>query len=156
MRPEDRAAPFDDLVEPGVDLPFDAELESLHDALSTAGEHARRVLYGRTQPTRLFTNQLRAHLLGVANGGATAPPAEAAIRPAMTSTVHARAGTGDRPPAGRATSPGGRAPDGGGRHTTRPSLTVPPRTLLALLAIASMAGVLMLGALGGTFGPALP
>jgi hypothetical protein len=38
----------------------------------------------------------------------------------------------------------------------RPSFAVPLRTVLAMLAVAGMTAVLALGALSGTFGPALP
>lgn len=167
MRPDDRPAAFHDHTESGMDLPFDADLESVHGELAAAGRHARRMLYGRTQPTRLFSNQLRAHLLG----GASNPAA--ASRPASTTAVGAgstvRAGAAPRATAadpggavgGRADATDERAP---GPHEHREGWTVPaltppaltPRSILALLAIVSMAGVLALGALSGTFGPPLP
>jgi hypothetical protein len=159
MRPDDRQSAFDDLADPGMDLPFDADLESLHAELAAAGQHARRVLYGRTQPTRLFSNQLRAHLLGEM----AAPPGP------MTTATGAAAGTAalelgpQRAHQGRPMGTAGAAAAdpseivGHDMSRQRPSLALPePRTLLALLAIAGMAAVLALGAVSGTFGPPLP
>jgi hypothetical protein len=150
MRPDDRASALDDLVEPGMDLPFDAELESLHDDLAAAGQHARRMLYGRTQFTRLFSNQLRAHLLGAGSAPGTlptgaAPAASGELRGSGGADAHGRHGTREEP-----------APIGRAAHLSGFSLSVPPRTLLAVLTIAGMAAVLALGALSGTFGPPLP
>ena len=162
MRPDDRMSAFDDPADPGMDLPFDADLESLHAELAAAGQHARRVLYGRTQPTRLFSNQLRAHLLGeiaapagpmTTAGGARAGAAALELGPQR---VHEDRADEVRPShVGSAAETLAGQPRGGDRH--RPSLALPePRTLLALLAIAGMAAVLALGAVSGTFGPPLP
>jgi len=152
MRPDDPGSAFDDLIQPGIDLPFDADLESLHGELTAAGQHARRMLYGRTQPTRLFSNQLRAHLLG-----ATIAPAASARGGLWTSaTIAPQAADRDRAIGRPASSFEETAPAQPGRWRTRPTLSVAPRTMWALLAIAGMAGVLALGALGGTFGPPLP
>jgi hypothetical protein len=68
MRPDDMrrgdARPgFDDLMDAGMDLPFDADLEVLDQELEAAGQQARRMLFGRSHPTRVFSNQLRAWLL---------------------------------------------------------------------------------------------
>jgi hypothetical protein len=64
MRPDDPVPGFDDLMDAGMDLPFDAVLERLDADLEEAGEQARRMLYGRSHPTRVFAYQLRARLLG--------------------------------------------------------------------------------------------
>ena len=63
MRPDDAQPGFDDLMDAGMDLPFDADLELLDRELEEAGQQARRMFYGRSQPTRVFSNQLRAWLL---------------------------------------------------------------------------------------------
>lgn len=62
MRPDDR--PFDDLLDGGMDLPFDADLDALNAELDEAGRHARRSLHGKSQPTRVFGSALRAQLVG--------------------------------------------------------------------------------------------
>ena len=147
MRPDDGRSAFDELMDPGMDLPFDAALESLDDELTAAGQHARRMLYGRTQPTRLFSNQLRAHLLGATAVGA---PAQGTIDAVPAPTPATAAG----PRASSATAMA--VPDRREAQVARPSLAVPMRTLLAMLAVAGMTAVLALGALSGTFGPALP
>ena len=63
MRPDDPRPGFDDLMDAGMDLPFDADLEVLDQELEEAGQQARRMLYGRSHPTRVFSNQLRTWLL---------------------------------------------------------------------------------------------
>lgn len=63
MRPDDSRPGFDDLMDAGMDLPFDADLEALDQELDEAGRQARRMLYGRSHPTRVFSIQLRAWLL---------------------------------------------------------------------------------------------
>ena len=146
MRPDDRRSAFDELMDPGMDLPFDAALESLDDELAAAGQHARRMLYGRTQPTRLFSNQLRAHLLGT-TPVATAAAGPIDVAPAPVDEPIRRAAP---------SSPSSAVSDRGGSQRGRPSFAVPLRTLLAMLAVAGMTAVLALGALSGTFGPALP
>ena len=156
MRPDDRPSAFDDLAEPGVDLPFDADLESLHEELAAAGQHARRVLSGRTQPTRLFSNQLRAHLLGAAAGASGGATSGLTITTSAATSMEPASVRVDRPIGESATSLREHAPVEAGQRGPRLPFTLAPRTLLALLAIASMAGVLVLGALGGTFGPPLP
>jgi hypothetical protein len=146
MRPDDQRSAFDELMDPGLDLPFDAALESLDDELAAAGRHARRMLYGRTQPTRLFSNQLRAHLLGtplVAN--ATPGVMDVAPAPVRAPALGLRDAPGPEPVSGRGQS-----------RRSRPSFAVPLRTFLAMLAVAGMTAVLALGALSGTFGPPLP
>ena len=147
MRPDDRRSAFDELMDPGMDLPFDAALESLDDELTAAGQHARRMLYGRTQPTRLFTNQLRAHLLDSSGGAAAAPGAHAMVPgPADAPARQTRLASGPAPALA----------EHGDANDRRPMPALPMRTLLAMLAVAGMAAVLGLGALSGSFGPALP
>jgi hypothetical protein len=63
MRPDDPRQGFDDLMDAGMDLPFDSDLEVLDQELEEAGQQARRMLYGRSHPTRVFSIQLRAWLL---------------------------------------------------------------------------------------------
>lgn len=130
-------------------LPVDADLEALDAELTAAGAHARRMLYGRSQPTRVFTNQLRARLLGrlepqTAPSGASEPmrpPAgEREMRPPAQMPL-----SGD-PPAGGASD----------RAATTLASPVSLRAVLALLTIVGMAAVLALGAFSGSFGPPLP
>jgi hypothetical protein len=63
MRPDDPRQGFDDLMDAGMDLPFDADLEVLDQELQEAGQQARRMFYGGSHPTRVFSIQLRAWLL---------------------------------------------------------------------------------------------
>ncbi|MGH2897745.1 MAG: hypothetical protein ACRDMZ_03660, partial [Solirubrobacteraceae bacterium] len=44
--------------------PLDADLLPLDEELAAAGAHARRMLHGRTQPTRVFSAELRDRLIG--------------------------------------------------------------------------------------------
>jgi hypothetical protein len=74
MRPDDPRPRFDDLGDAGTDPPFDADLEALDRELEEAGQQARRMLFGRSHPTRVFSNQLRAWLLDTAE-----PPAEGTL-----------------------------------------------------------------------------
>jgi hypothetical protein len=147
MRPDDRAPAFGELADSSLDLPFDADLESLDRELAAAGEHARRTLYGRSQPTRLFSNALRGRLLGAVEAPiATRGTAETGSRaPEMEGEVRAQAWTGRSP---RRATPTGEADE--------PAATASPRAILALLVIVSMAAVLGVVALGTSLGPALP
>ena len=83
MRPDDpRPDPrpgFDDLMDAGIDLPFDADLEVLDQELEEAGQQARRMLYGRSHPTRVFSN--RAPRLAAPHGGRAARRGDAALAP---------------------------------------------------------------------------
>lgn len=72
MRPDDHQPGSDERIDAGMDLPFDADLEVLDRDLAEAGQQARRMLYGRSQPTRVFSNQLRSWLLNPS----AVPPAE--------------------------------------------------------------------------------
>ena len=75
MRPDDPRPGFDDLMDAGMDLPFDAGLEVLDRELEEAGQQARRMLYGRSHPTRVFSNQLRGWLLDTT----AVPPADGTL-----------------------------------------------------------------------------
>ena len=44
---------------PETTRPLDVDLEAVDADLQAAGEQARRMLQGQTQPTRFFANQLR-------------------------------------------------------------------------------------------------
>ncbi len=147
MSPERPRPAADDREEPSLDLPFDADLETLDEELSAAGDQARRMLYGRSQPTRLFSNELRARLLGLAElpagaQGHTVPLQVAAefepqIRPPLV--------VPDEPSRSRSEA------------VARPLASeVSLRVILAMLTIASMVVLLAAGSLAGTFGPALP
>jgi hypothetical protein len=148
MPPEARRPGFDDLLDSGMDMPFDADLESLDLELAAAGAQARRMLFGRSQPTRVFSNQLRGRLLETfeprdtgsvlgelaIQGGAAR---EIQVRPSdlISSDTVAAASNRDEP------------------IQADPATL---RTVLALLAIAGMAVLLAMGALGGSFGSPLP
>jgi hypothetical protein len=147
MPPEQRHPGFDELMDSGMDLPFDADLESLDLELATAGVQARRMLFGRSQPTRVFSNQLRARLLETfeprdttSDSGEVIPRSgtpEIQVRPSGLSSTDAAAAAPRRDAAG-------------------PADPATLRTALALLAIAGMAVLLAVGALGGSFGSPLP
>jgi hypothetical protein len=64
MRPDDRLPPVYGGAPPELDLALDAGLEALDAELAAAGAQARRALHGRTQPTRVYSVDLRAWLLG--------------------------------------------------------------------------------------------
>jgi hypothetical protein len=132
--------------EPSLDLPFDADLESLDEELSAAGDQARRMLYGRSQPTRLFSNALRARLLGAAEAPAAAP------RPGVALPVAAEFEVGVRPPTVVQGEPSRSRAVPADPGASEVSL----RLILAMLTIASMVVLLAVGSLAGTFGPALP
>jgi len=148
MPPDDRRPGFDDLMDSGMDLPFDADLEALDVELAAAGAQARRMLFGRSQPTRLFTNQLRGRLLETseprdtpsAQGGPAIQRGanrEIQIRPSVLTSNDATAA----------------AP---GRSAVAQADPATLRAVLALLAIAGMGVLLAVGALGGSFGSPLP
>ncbi len=63
MRPDDRLPPAYEVASTELDGGFDAGLEALEAELAAAGAHARRALQGRTQPTRVYSLNLRAWLL---------------------------------------------------------------------------------------------
>ena len=148
MPPEARGAGFDDLMDSGMDLPFDADLESLDLELAAAGAQARRMLYGRSQPTRVFSNQLRARLLESFEPRDPMPElGELAIQDGASRMIQVRSSdliTSDA----SAAAPSRRAADPADPSTLR--------TVLALLAIAGMAVLLAASAIGGSFGSPLP
>lgn len=63
MRPDDRLPPAYEVASTEMDVAFDAGLEALDVELAAAGAQARRALHGRTQPTRVYSVDLRAWLL---------------------------------------------------------------------------------------------
>ncbi len=74
MRPDDRLPSRDEASISGPDLASDPYLERLVAELAAAGTQARRALDGRTQPTRVFSVNVRAWLL--ARLGAAGAPHE--------------------------------------------------------------------------------
>ena len=149
MRPDDPRPAFDDLMDPGMDLPFDADLESLDEELSVAGDQARRMLYGRMHPTRVFSNQLRARLLGQV----ALPAASGTAAGDVALPLGPDRGSRLRPPAtpGEAWAPTALAP-----RIARRTPTILPRARWSVLAAASLAGVLVAGALGANLDWLLP
>ena len=148
MPPDVRRPGFDDLMDPGMDLPFDADLESLDAELAAAGAHARRTLFGRSQPTRVFSNQLRGRLLETLEPRDTTPASgDPAIHRGATREVQVRS-SGLTSNDASAAAPGRQAAGAADPATLR--------TILALLAIAGMGVLLGVGALGGSFGSSLP
>lgn len=149
MPPEARRPGFDDLLDSGMDLPFDADLESLDLELAGAGAHARRMLFGRSQPTRVFSNQLRGRLLETFEPHDLASSTgEPAIQRGATREIQARPKAMTSNEATAAASPV--------HHAASPADPATLRTVLALLAIAGMGVLLAVGALGGSFGSSLP
>ena len=138
MRPDDRL-PFDDLLDGGMDLPFDAELEALNAELDEAGRHARRSLHGQTQPTRVFGSTLRAKLIGavavpaVVDAGALLP--RSSVRSPRTRL--------DLVAAGETWAPVPLSP-----HIANRTPQVMPRARWALLAAATLTSVIVAGTLG--------
>lgn len=148
MQPDAPRAGFDELMDSGMDLPFDADLESLDAELAAAGAQARRMLFGRSQPTRVFSNQLRSRLLEAFEPAATpSPMGELAIQRGPAREIEVR-------PSVLASSDASAAAPG--RHGATSADPVTIRSILALLAIAGMAVLLAVGALGGSFGSPLP
>jgi hypothetical protein len=144
MRPEDRRVGFDDLMDAGMDLPFDADLESLDQELADSGEHARRMLYGKTQPTRVFTNELRTRLVGAMSG----PVAMAVATPiAVPILAPAGAGAADGGEVAMPLVSGETRPATAGGTVTHPA-GIPMRVVLAML---TAVGLLIVAALGGSF-----
>jgi hypothetical protein len=144
MRPEDRRAGMAGSSGEGGDvyeLPLDADLASLDAELGAAGTQARRALYGRTQPTRVFASGLRDRLLGTVATPVAAPtsPDTALLRDSTR---------GSRLRAGLATPGEAWAPVPLEPRLARRTPTVLPRARWALLAAAGLTGVLVFGALG--------
>lgn len=147
MRPDDvLRGPGEDVSD--VVVPIDADLQALDEELDTAGIQAQRTLHGRTQPTRYFSVDLRARLLGTYSAAAGAPAAVDFLVP----PGQAR-GSRLRPEleAGEAWSPTPLVP-----RIARRTPTVLPRARWAMLAAAALAGVLVAGALGARLDWLLP
>jgi hypothetical protein len=147
MPPDDRRPGFDDLMDSGMDLPFDADLESLDMELAAAGAQARRMLFGRSQPTRVFSNQLRGRLLETFAPRDTTSSLGEPIQRAANREIEIR------PSVLISNDTTAAAPRG---NAAAPADQATLRTVLALLAIAGMAVLLAVGALGGSFGSPLP
>jgi hypothetical protein len=131
----------------GMDLPFDAELESLDAELAAAGAQARRMLFGRSQPTRLFSNQLRGRLLETFEPGDTASAlGELAMERGSTREIEIRPSVLISSDATVAVP---------SRHEPGQADQATLRTALALLTIVGMAVLLAVGAIGGSFGSPL-
>jgi hypothetical protein len=149
MRPDDRGPGFDEPVDGGLDLPFDADLEALHAELDAAGTQARGALHGRTQPTRVFGNDLRARLVG-----SFAAPAAPALGPDVAlPRPHPR---GDRLRPELVTPGETWAPTPLEPRIVRRTPTVMPRARWALAAAATLVVVVVAGALGARFDWLIP
>jgi hypothetical protein len=115
-------------------MPLDADLQGLHAELEAAGAQARRALHGRTQPTRVFSNDLRARLLAAAMPAPTLAIDGPAIFGAAPASEPDRGLEAPSPAAG-----------GTGRGSTREaSGGMPPRTRRSLFAVGLI--TLVLGA----------
>jgi len=148
MPPEERRPGFDELMDSGMDLPFDADLESLDLELAAGGAQARRMLFGRSQPTRVFSNQLRGRLLETfEQRDAASALGEVAIQRGASREIQIR-------PSGLISSDA--ATSAPKRHEPGQADPAALRAGLALLAIVGMAVLLAWGALGGSFGSPLP
>ena len=139
MRPDDvLRGPGDDMSD--MALPIDADLQSLDAELDAAGVQARDLLYGRSQPTRYFSVDLRSRLVGAYAAQAAAPAALDVLVPLDRSR-----GSRLRPEleAGETWAPTPLAP-----RITRRTPTVLPRARWAIFAAAALTGVLVAGAMG--------
>jgi hypothetical protein len=128
----------------GLDLPFDADLEALDAELDAAGTQARRALHGRTQPTRVFGNDLRARLLG-----SLVAPSAPALGPDVALPRQLPRGDRLRPELvtpGEAWAPTPLEP-----RIARRTPTVLPRTRWAFAAAATLTVAVVAGALGARF-----
>jgi hypothetical protein len=146
MRPEDRRAslgwtPVGE--DTPLDVPLEAGLTTIDAELESAGAQARRALHGRTQPTRLFSNDLRDRLLGTtAAPVATWAAAEAALPRDVPWGSRIRTG----PTSGETWAPTPLQP-----RLARRTPTVRPRARWAVLAAAALTTVVVFGALGARF-----
>ncbi len=144
MRPDDHV-PKLDALDGGIELPIDADLEALDEELGAAGASARRSLHGSTQPTRVFSVDLRARLLGT-----IATPAAAGL---LGTDVLLRRGqergSRIRP---ELDAPGETwAPTPLEPQLARRTPTVLPRARWSMLAAAMLTLVFVAGALGARF-----
>ena len=149
MRPDDRF-PTDDMMHTGMELPFDADLEALDAELDAAGVNARRSLHGRSQPTRVYSANLRASLVaGLAEPAFADGPGPDAALP----RGHER-GSRVRPElvtAGETWAPTPLAP-----QIARRTPTVLPRARWSMLAAAMLTLVVVAGSLGAGLDWLLP
>src|SRR5215831_17274347 len=139
MRPDDVLhGPSDEIG--NMALPIDTDLQALDAELDAAGIQARGMLHGRSQPTRYFSVDLRSRLTGAYAADAAAP----IVLDALAPTTRPR-GSRIRPEleAGQTWAPTPLAP-----RIARRTPTILPRARWALLAAASITGVLVAGALG--------
>ena len=149
MRRDDRWVPIDGGDAP-ASVPFDADLEALDAELDAAGAQARRALHGKSQPTRVFSNDLRARLVGAFPGAAV----DAVGTGAAALGGAAARGSRIRPgldAAGETWAPVPLEP-----HIARRTPTVLPRARWAMLAAASLTAVIVAGALGARLDWLLP
>ena len=157
MRPEDRRA--DMLASLGGSEPMpplDLDLTGLDAELGEAGAQASRSLRGRTQPTRVFSNQLRSRMVGAYAAGASAAAGGAAAGRAAPGAAEAGPlappRSAHRPSrnraaleeAGEAWAPIPLEP----RVARRTPASVMPRARWSLLAAAALTGVVAVGAIG--------
>ncbi|HUG30718.1 MAG TPA: hypothetical protein VMQ65_09445 [Candidatus Limnocylindria bacterium] len=150
MRPEDRRA--DMLGSLGGDdqmPPLDMDLTGLDAELNEAGAQASRSLHGRTQPTRVFSSQLRSRMVGAyaastsgAASGAAARIAGAATPPRSAPRPSRNRVVLEEP--GEAWAPMPVDP----RIARRTPASVMPRARWSLLAAAALTGVVAVGAIG--------
>jgi hypothetical protein len=157
MRPDDRY-PTEALE--GMEIPLDTDLHALDDELLSAGAQARRQLHGSTQPTRLYTVDLRARLMGAFAAGMPAAGVTAAgsSPSAVASDVLLPRGQerslrtrADLVMPGESWVPTPLEP-----RIARRTPTILPRARWSLLAAASLTAVLVAGALGARFDWLLP
>jgi len=144
MRPDDvLRGPGEDMD--GTTMPIDADLQALDAELDTAGIQARQMLYGRSQPTRYFSVDLRSRLVGGYAAGMAAPAALDVMVPAGQMR-----GSRLRPEleAGESWAPTPLAP----RIARRPPPATMPRARWATFAAAALTLAVAVGALGAGLG----
>ena len=140
MRPDDVGVGIQESTD-GDDFPIAADLRPLDAELEESGVRARRMLYGRTQPTNYFAMGLRARLLGAYSGEEPAASATLDVTVARSQAPEPRSYI---EPSRRETTPITQA---------MPRLMLPAPSMLvgarlALLAAAVATGLLIAGALG--------
>jgi hypothetical protein len=147
MRPDDVMAPGESISDAA--LPIDTDLQALDAELDEAGVQARRMLHGRSQPTRYFAVDLRARLASAyGTAEAAAPLALDVLAPAGQSR-----GSRLRPEivGGETWAPTPLAP-----RIVRRTPTILPRARWAVLAAATLTGVLVAGTVGANLSWLLP
>ena len=132
--------------------PLDMDLTDLDAELGEAGAQASRSLYGRTQPTRVFSNQLRARMLaayaatGAASGAATASAGVGGAAALPRGAHHHSRNRAELETPGEAWAPMPLEP-----RMARRAQAGRPRARWSLLAAAALTGVVAVGALGARF-----